>query len=265
MPKISPLASVDPQAHLDADVEVGPFCVIGPHVQIGAGTKLYNNVTVTGHTVIGRDNQLFPNVVIGTPPQDKKHRGAVTRVEIGNGNIFREAVTIHCGSEKGGGVTRVGNGNFLMINAHLGHDVQMANNCVLANNVMIAGHVIVNDNVAMMGGVGVHHFVTVGEFAYIGGYARLHHDVPPFCKIDGADTVRGLNAVGLRRAGVPEEAIEALDDACRRLFYREKPFAVAMAEFDMMNGLNPYVKRLVEFLRQRDRGRHGRYQEAFRK
>ena len=123
---------------------------------------------------------------------------------------------------------------------------------------------LIGDNVAMMGGVGVHHFVTIGEFAYISGYARIHHDVPPFCKVDGADTIRGLNAVGLRRAGVGEADIEALEDACRRLFYREKPFSVAMAEFDTMNGLNRYVKDMINFLKRRDAGKHGRYLESLR-
>ena len=264
MTQVSPLAVVDPSAHVAEDVEIGPFCVVGPDVTIGSGCKLLNHVTITGYTTVGRDNVFFPNCVIGAAPQDRKYRGAKTRLEIGDGNAFREASTVHVGTEKGGGITRVGNNNLLMINAHLGHDVQMGSNCTISNNVMIAGHVVIGDNVAMMGGVGVHHFVTIGEFAYISGYARIHHDVPPFCKVDGADTIRGLNAVGLRRAGVSEPDIEALEDACRRLFYREKPFAVAMAEFDTMNGINGYVKQMINFLKRRDAGKHGRYLESLR-
>jgi UDP-N-acetylglucosamine acyltransferase len=262
--KISPLAVVDPKAHLAENVEVGPFCVVGPDVCIGAGCRLTNHVTIVGHSTIGSNNVFFPHVVIGTAPQDRKHKGATTRVEIGDGNAIREAVTIHVGTEKGGGVTRVGNNNMLMVNSHLGHDVQLGSNCTLANNVMIAGHGVIGDNVNMMGGVGIHHFVTVGEYAFLGGYARIHHDVPPFLKIDGADLVRGLNKVGLARAGFALADIAALDEACRRLFYREKPFAVALAEFDMMNGINPHVKRMIEFLRRRDAGRHGRYLESLR-
>lgn len=265
MPKISPHAVVDPKASLAQDVEVGPFCVVGPEVTLGAGCRLVNTVTIVGNSLIGRDNVFWPNVVIGGAPQDRKYRGAPTRLEIGDGNLFREAVTVHVGSEKGGGVTRVGSGNMLMINAHLGHDVQLGNNCTLANNVMVAGHVTIGDGVNMAGGVGIHHFVSIGEFAFLGGYARIHHDVPPFCKVDGADEIRGLNSVGLRRAGFTEPDIEALEDVCRALFYqREKPFAAIMAQFDMMNGLNPRVKRLIEFLRRRDAGRHGRYLEGLR-
>jgi UDP-N-acetylglucosamine acyltransferase len=138
---------------------------------------------------------------------------------------------------------------------------------VLANNVMIAGHVIVGDYVNMMGGVGVHHFVTIGSYAYIGGYARIHHDVPPFVKVDGADEVRGLNVVGLRRAGYAEEDVSELEAAYRKLFGRKKPMSVAMSEYEqaMSNGINPHVRNLVEFLQRRSRGKHGRYLESLRK
>jgi UDP-N-acetylglucosamine acyltransferase len=264
MSKISSMAVVDPKACLADDVEVGPFCVIGPDVVIGAGCRLMNHVTVMGNTTLGRGNVIFPNVVLGAWPQDRRYKGELTRLEIGDNNLFREAVTIHIGTPKGGGITRVGNNNMLMINTHLGHDVQMGHNCILSNNVMIAGHVIIGDNVNMAGGVGIHHFVTVGEFAFLGGYSRIHHDAPPFCRIDGADLVRGLNSVGLKRNGFSETDIDALSDACRKLFYRDKPFSVAMAEFNSQNGLNPHVRRLIDFLRRRDTGRHGRHLEGAR-
>lgn len=265
MPKISPQAVIDPKAQIADDVEIGPFCVIGPDVSIGQGCRLVNSVTVMGHTSIGPENVFYPNVVIGGPPQDKGYKGDPTRVEIGQNNLFRESVTVHRGTVKGGGITRVGNGNYFMVNSHLGHDVQIGSQCILANNVMIAGHVIVGDKVNMSGGVGVHHFVTIGELAFIGGYSRIHHDVPPYFKVDGADQVRGVNVVGMRRSGFIDDDIDALEDVCRRLFYTdERPFAAVMAEFDTLNGLRPCVKRVIEFLRQRDRGRHGRYLEGRR-
>jgi UDP-N-acetylglucosamine acyltransferase len=262
--KISPHAVVDPHAQLAEDVEVGPFCVIGPDVTIGPGTRLLNNVTVVGRTTIGRDNIIYPNAVLGTPPQDRKDRGDTTRLEIGDNNIIREAVTIHTGTERGGAVTRIGTKNLLMVNVHIGHDAQVGSNCVFVNNVMIAGHVVCGDNVNMMGGVGVHHFVSIGEYAFLGGYARVHHDVPPYCKIDGPDLVRGLNIIGLRRAGFTDDDIDALEEAVRELFYRDRPLSVAMAEFNTSNGLNPYVKTMLEFLKRRDSGRHGRYLEGLR-
>ncbi len=264
MSRISPLAAVDPKAHVAEDVEIGPFCTVGPDVIIEAGTKLLNGASILGHTKVGRNNTLYPGAVLGGAPQDIKYKGAPTRLEIGDGNVFREASTVHRGTEKGGGCSKVGNNNYLMVNAHLGHDCDVGNNCILANNVMVGGHVAIGDGVNMAGGVGVNHFVTIGQYAFIGGYSRIHHDVPPFCKVDGADLVRGVNSIGLRRASFAEEDIESIERACRNLFYHEKPFAVAIAEFDTMNGLNPHVKYMIEFLRRRNMGRHGRYLESLR-
>jgi UDP-N-acetylglucosamine acyltransferase len=264
-PKISPHAQVDDQAEIADDVEIGPFCVVGPHVKIGPGCKLLNNVTILGHTTIGARNVFFPNAVIGAAPQDLKYKGGDTRLEIGDGNVFREAVTVHVGTEKGGGITRVGNSNLLMINSHLGHDVQLGSRCVISNNVMIAGHVVIGNNVSMMGLVGIHHFVTIGDYAYLGGAARIHHDVPPFVKVDGEDKIRALNAIGLKRAGFSDEDIQALKDAVRKIWFgRKKAFSQSLAEFDCMNGINPHVRAMVEFLRRRDLGKHGRYLESLR-
>ncbi len=263
--KIHDRAIIDPLAEIAEDVEIGPFCVIGADVKIESGCRLLNNVTIMGHTTLGKDNICFPNVVLGAAPQDKKYRAEPTRLEIGNSNLFREACTIHVGTEKGGGITRVGDNNLLMVNSHLGHDVRLGSNCVLANNVMIAGHVVCGDYLNMMGGVGVHHFCSIGDYAYIGGYARIHHDVPPFVKVDGSDEIRGLNTVGLRRAGYPDEDIKELEKAYRNLFGKRKPLSVAMNEYDIENGVNPQVKRLVEFLHRRNSGKHGRYLEGQRR
>jgi UDP-N-acetylglucosamine acyltransferase len=267
MPKISPHAVIDPAANIAEDVEIGPFCVIGPEVTIASGCRLLNSVTVLGRTTIGKDNVFFPGAVIGAAPQDKKYKGSSTLLEIGSGNVFREAATLHTGTEKGGGITRAGDNGLYMVNCHIGHDAQVGNDVVISNNVMISGHVIIEDYVSMMGGAGVHHFVTIGKHAYVGAYSRIHHDVPPFCKVDGADLVRGVNATGLRRAGLCEEDITALDEACRVLFSRrknKKPFALALAEYQTCDGLNSHVKELIEFLVLRDSGKNGRYLEALR-
>src|SRR3954466_4717004 len=265
MSKISPLAVVDPKAHIAEDVEVGPFCVVGPNVVVGAGCKLLSHVVMEGHTTVGKDNIFPPFAGIGGAPQDLKYRGGPMKLEIGDGNVIRESVTIHIGTETGGGITRVGSHNLLMVNAHIGHDAHVGSKCIIANNVMLAGHVSVADNVAMMGGVGIHHFVTVGEYSYLAGYAQIHHDVPPYVKVCDSDSIRGVNSVGLKRAGFDGNDIEALESTVRRLFKaREKPFATVLGEFDTQNGINPHVKRLVEFLRQRNNGKHGRYLEARR-
>jgi UDP-N-acetylglucosamine acyltransferase len=259
------MSCVDPKASLASDVEIGPFCRIGGDVVIAEGCRLLSHVVVIGHTKIGRDNIFHPNAVIGDTPQDKKYHDEPTRLEIGNGNIFREGVTVHIGTSGDDACTRIGNNNLFMANSHIGHDAHFEDECVLANNVMIAGHVACASHVNMMGGAGVHHFVTIGEYAYVGGAARIHHDVPPYVKVDGADKVRGINAVGLLRAGFSAQEIEELESACRRLFYKRKPLARAMAEFDTMNGLNPRVKTMVEFLRRRGQSPNGRYLEGLRK
>ncbi len=264
--RISPLAIVDPRASIAEDVEVGPFCIVGPDVTLGPGNKLLSHVVITGLTTIGRDNVFHPHCVMGGAPQDLKYKGEQTRLEVGDNNVFREASTVNIGTEKGGGVTRVGSDNLLMVNAHVGHDAQIGDRCIISNNVMIAGHVVIGNNVVMLGASGVHHFVTIGDFAFIAGQARIHHDVPPFVKVSDDDSIRGVNTVGLRRAGWCDSDVEAVEDAARSLFYaRSKPFTCALADFDTMNGINPQVKRLVEFLRRRDTGKHGRYQEGLRK
>ena len=265
-PRVHPLAAIDPRAEIAADVEVGPFCVVGPHVTLGPGCKLHNNVTIVGHTTVGSDNVFFPNCTLGTDPQDKKFRGESTRLVIGDNNHFREHVTIHVGTDAGGGVTRVGDGNLLMVNVHLGHDVTLGDDCILANNVMLAGHCHIGNRVSMMGGSATHHFVSIGDFAFIGGYARVHHDVPPFVKVDDADQIRGVNVIGLRRGGLGDADIAALEIAGRRLFYskKRKPMSVTIAEFMAESDLNPRVKELVDFLRRRNLGKQGRYLESLR-
>jgi UDP-N-acetylglucosamine acyltransferase len=265
MPSIHPLSAVSPQAKIADDVEIGPFCNIGPGVVLGSGCGLVSHVVILGNTTIGKNNLFFPHCAVGIQPQDKKYRGGTTRLEIGDNNHIRESVTIHLGTEAGGGVTRVGSNNLLMVNAHIAHDAQVGNNCIIGNNAMIAGHVQVGNFVAMMGGVGIHHYVTVGDFAYLAGYARIRKDAPPFLKIDGADIVRGVNTLGLERApGFPRDAIGCLEEACRKLFYgKEKPIALAIEEVEQ-NGAHPKVKELTAFLRRRNSSKNGRYLEALR-
>jgi len=264
-PRISPLALVDPRASIGENVEVGPFCIVGPDVILGPGNKLVSHVVITGHTTVGKSNIFHPNCVIGDIPQDLKFKGETCCLEIGDENVFREAVTIHIGTKTGGGITRIGNNNLLMVNAHVGHDATIGDRCILANNVMIAGHIVIGNNVVLNGAAGVGAFVTIGDFAYIAGAARIHHDVPPYTKVSDDDRVRGLNAVGLRRAGVPENDIAMLEEASRLLFSRRTPQSVAMQELASRNGHHPRITHLVEFLQRRNSGKHGRYLEGLRK
>jgi len=271
MPVIAPNSIISPEAHIADDVEIGPFCVVGPHVCIGAGTKLISHVFIAGRTKIGAGNVIHPFAALGDYPQDLKYKNEPTGLEIGDGNQIREHVTIHTGTTyggtiNGGGITRIGDSNLLMVNAHIGHDCQVGSRNVIANNVMLAGHVVLGNNIVLNGLVGINAWVTVGDYAYIGGAARIHHDVPPFVKVSDKDSIRALNEVGLRRAGFTDDDVTALDDATRRLFVsRSKPLSVTMADFDTNNGINEHVKAMVAFLRRRDSGKYGRYLEGLRK
>lgn len=269
-PSIHKMACVDPRAKIADGVEIGPFCVVGPDVSIGAGTKLLNNVTVTGHTRVGAGNVVFPNAVLGAIPQDKKFVGETTYLEIGDHNQIRENVTIHTGTGKGGGLTKVGSGNLIMCGVHLGHDVFIGDNCVLANNCLLAGHVHLGNNVVLSGMVGIHHYVTVGDYAYTAGMIKITHDVPPFVKMDEDDRIRAVNSLGLRRNGFRDEDINAVEEAIWKLFIAKDrpPMNAVLRQFRdgtyaaLAN--NPHVMRVVEFLERRNLGRHGRYLESLR-
>ncbi len=266
-PRIHKLALVDPKARIGEDCEIGPFCTIGPDVVLGPGNVLQSHVVMTGHTTVGADNRFFPYAVIGCAPQDKKYAGEDTQLTIGDRNSIREAVSMHVGTVGGGGVTRVGSDNLLMVNCHVSHDCQIGSHCILGNNVMLAGHTVIQDRVNMSGAAGTNHFVTVGQFAFVAGQGRVHHDVPPFMKISDDDKIRDVNAEGLKRAGVPAADIEQVERAARLLFFtrkNKKPFAAQMAEFEADPETNPRVMELVAFLRRRDMGRSGRYLESLR-
>ena len=185
MAEISPIAVVDPHATLAEDVVIGPFCVIGPNVKIGRGTVLHNNVTLTGQVIIGEQNEIFPNAVIGCPPQDLTFRGESSATLIGDHNIIRENVTIHRGSAKEQHVTEIGSHNYLMAGTHIAHDCRLGHHIVIANGSLLGGHVHVQDHASISGGVAIHHYTTIGNFSFVAGMSQVRRDVPPFTLIEG--------------------------------------------------------------------------------
>lgn len=269
MKNIHPTACVDPRAQLGEDVEIGPFCFVGPEVILGDRCRLHHRVTVTGRTQIGSENVFFPNAVIGTIPQDLKHRGEPTRLVIGDHNTFREQVTVHLGTCLGGGVTRIGNHNHLMVACHVAHDVVLQDHVILANNTLLAGHVHVEDHVTVAGAAALHHFVTAGRYAFIAGMARITRDVPPYLVTSGYHaTPRRVNDEGLRRWHFTEEQIQALREAYRRLFVRRR---AGEAMVDIINEMldngppDEHVTYLLDSLRRSLlHGVHGRYRESLR-
>ena len=263
--RIAESASVDPAAEIGHDVEIGPFSVVGPHARIQSGTRLLNSVTVMGHVTIGRDNLVYPNVVIGGEPQDISYAGSDTQVLLGDGNIIREGVTINRGSEKEDGITRIGDRNFLMACCHVAHDCKLGSHIIMANGSLLGGHVHVEDHASLSGAVGVHHYTTIGSFSFIGGLSRVLHDVPPFMLCEGAPArPRCINIVALKRHEFSTHVIDSLAEA-HRLIYRAKVGLDAAREILRGNGqLVPQVNQLLTFVEGQQEGRHGRGREARR-
>jgi UDP-N-acetylglucosamine acyltransferase len=264
--KISPLAQIHPDAQIAPDVSIGPYALIGPDVRIGRGTRITHNATIIGNTTLGENNQVFPGAVLGAAPQDLKYQGGKTRLVIGNGNIFRECVTINTGTEKGGGITRIGSNNFFMACSHVAHDCLIEDGVVVANAVLFAGHIKVEEFAYISGGSAFHHYTTIGRLAFVGGLSRVTQDVPPFTIVEGNPAeVRGINVVGLRRRNLSEESIEALKKVFRLIYRSGTTRAAALQKLDETPApLLPEVKYLLEFLHRIDQGKHGRSREALR-
>ncbi len=267
---IHPSAIIEKGAELGKGVKVGPYSYVGPNVKLGDGCELRNGATLVGHTTVGAKCMFFTNCVIGEVPQDLKFKGGKTEVVIGEDNHFRECVTVHAGTELGGGVTRIGNHNRFLVNVHLAHDTQVGSQVVISNNVQIAGHVHVEDWVTMGGLTGIHHFVTVGRYAMLGGYSRITTDVPPYMITQGYPSeVRGVNLEGLKRWGLPASDIDAISRAYRKLYAKRSdqniPFTERLEELHQQNSRNEHVQYLHQFIKRTlSVGNSGRYLESLR-
>jgi UDP-N-acetylglucosamine acyltransferase len=252
---IHPLAFVDPAAQLGDGVTVGPFAVIGPRVEIGDGTEIGAGAQVQGPTRIGRENRIHPHAAIGFDPQDLKFQGEEVRLEIGDRNQFREFCTVHRGTSKGGGVTRVGSDGLFMAYAHIAHDCQVGNRVVFANNATLAGHVEVHDDANISAFSSVHQFCRVGRHAYVGGYTVATMDALPFVKTVGQKPAcYGLNSIGLKRKGMPLETIRRLEAAYRILVRSRLPTPRALEQIRAELAGDPQVDYLVAFVESAQRG-----------
>lgn len=221
MTDIHPTALVDPKAELDSGVSVGPYTVIGPNVKVGAGTRIGSHCVIEGHTTIGRDNRVYQFVSLGSDNQDKKYAGEPCELIIGDRNTIREYSTYHIGTVQGGGVTRLGNDNWMMAYTHLAHDCIVGNNTIFANNAQLAGHVEVGDWVILGGFTVVHQFVRIGAHAMTAMCSLLFADVPPFVMAQGQPAAgRSMNFEGLRRRGFSPQRISAIK-AMHKALYRD--------------------------------------------
>jgi UDP-N-acetylglucosamine acyltransferase len=250
MAKIHPSALVDPKARLGEDVEIGPYCIIGDEVRIGARTRLMSHVVVDGITTIGEDCIVHPFARLGGEPQHTAHKGEPTRLVIGDRNLIREQVTMHCGTAGGGGVTTVGSDGVFYVGVHVAHDCHVGNNVVMPNAATLGGHVVVGDYAYISGLAGVHQFVRIGRHAFVGAQAAVARDVIPYGTVWGNHAhLEGLNLVGLKRRGFSREQINTLRAAYRLLFAEEGTFQERVDDAAETYADAPEVMEIIDFIR----------------
>jgi UDP-N-acetylglucosamine acyltransferase len=248
-------AIIHPRAQIAAGVSVGAYSIIGEHVSIGAGSTIGAHVVIDGHTTIGCDNQIFQFNSLGAVPQDKKYAGEPTRLEIGDRNIIREFCTFNIGTLQDGGVTRIGNDNWIMAYVHLAHDCHVGNHTVFANNASLAGHVEVGDYAILGGFTGVHQFCKIGAHVMTGISSVIFKDVPPYLMIGGQPAApHGMNNEGLKRRGFSVAALTGLKRAYKLLYRDGLTVAEAQTQLALLAQDVPEVQAMVDFLAQSERG-----------
>lgn len=220
MTTIHPTAVIEPGAQLADDVEIGAFAYVGAAVVLGAGTRLHHHASVEGNTMLGVKCEVFPFACLGGKTQDLKYRGGNPGLRVGDRNVFREYVTVHCATHEGD-FTWIGSENTFLASSHIAHDCVLGSRIVMSNGAVLAGHVQVGDHVVIGGYGGVHQFCRVGAHAMVSAFAKLVQDLPPFFIADGTPAaVRAVNRVGLERGGFTPEQLERVKQL-HRLLYRQ--------------------------------------------
>lgn len=250
--KVHPTAVVAEGALLGEGTEVGPLAVIESGAVVGDHCRIHAHAVIRGSIRMGNGNEVFEGAVLGGPPQDLKYRDSESYLEIGNGNVFREGVTVHKATGKGAS-TRIGNHCFLMACAHVAHECILGDHVILANNVALAGHVEIESGAFLSGGVVVHQFSRIGGCSMTGGNAKVEKDVLPYFLVDGVPArTRGLNLIGLKRAGFSADAVQTLKRAYRILFRPGGRLEVKLAELRRLE--TPEIVHLVRFIEGSQRG-----------
>ena len=249
MANIHPSALIEDGAILGAGVEIGPFCFVGRGVRLGDGVKLQSHVVVMGNAEIGSETELWPHAVLGGSAQYRAESTQDDTIRVGANNVIREFVTINCGTQKGGGITEVGDGCYLMASSHIGHDCHIGNNVTLTNGVGLAGHVTVGDNVIIGGLTAVLQFVRIGHDAFVGGMSGLTTDVIPYGLAQGPRAyLQGLNLIGLKRKKIPRERIHTLRGAYRDLFHGSAPLSERVEVAKGRWNDSPEVNEIISFI-----------------
>lgn len=252
---VHPTAIVHPGAHIAESAEIGPYAVIGEHVRIGARTTVGPHTVIEGWTEIGEDNRIFQFASVGAIPQDLKYHGEKAFLKIGDRNTIREFVTMHLGTEDGGGETVVGDDNLFMAYAHVAHDCRVGNRVILANAATLAGHVIIDDHAIIGGLSAIHQFTRIGGHVMVSGGSIVVQDIPPFTIAQGdrAKTV-GLNLVGMKRRGFSRESINAVKKAYRTMFRAGLRTEEALKHLEEGSAAFPEVKEFTDFIQNSERG-----------
>lgn len=252
---IHPTALIDATAEIADDVNIGPYSVIGAHVKIGAGCKIGPHVVIEGPTVMGENNTFYQFGSIGAAPQDKKYAGEPTTLVIGNGNTFRENVTLNRGTVQDRGETTIGDDNWVMAGVHIAHDCIIGNHCIFANASALAGHVIVGDWAILGGYTLVHQFCHIGAHSFCGMGSVINQDVPNFITVSGnLAGPRGLNLEGLKRRGYEKEQIQLIKKAYRALYRTGRRLEEALVEIECLNDEKGTLTDLIQFLKNSQRG-----------
>jgi UDP-N-acetylglucosamine acyltransferase len=251
-----PTAIIDPGAKVPASCTIGPYCVIGPEVELGESCELISHVTIYGPSKIGAHNRFFPFCAIGGEPQDLTYSGQKTRLEMGDHNVVREFATINRGTEKGGGLTRVGSHTLIMAYAHIAHDNVVGDRVIMANAATLAGHVTIEEWATVGAFSAVHQFTRVGAHAYVGGGTIVTKDVLPFAKVVAPREARtyGLNAIGLERRGFTKERIAKIHHAFRVLLNSKMNTTQALENLKSEGDQGEDVAMLVRFIEESQRG-----------
>ena len=253
---IHELADVHPEAMIADDVEVGPWTSIGPRVEIGAGSWVGPHVVIKGPTKIGRNNKVYQFSSIGDDPQDVTYQGEDTFLEIGDNNVIREYCMINRGTVKGGGLTELGNNNFLMAYVHIGHDCHVSNDIIMTNYAALSGHVTIEDHAIIGGYSAIHQFCTIGKYSFVTKATYITKDVLPYIIVAGnsSPSAFGLNSVGLKRHGFAQETIDQLRRAYKIIFRKGNTVQQAIADLlEMVPGC-PEIKSLIDAMQNSERG-----------
>ena len=241
-------AIIDPKAKIASNVKIGAYSIIGPDVEVNENTIIHSHVSISGQTIIGKENKIYPFASIGNDPQDLKYNGEKTKLIIGDNNTIREYVTINPGTIGGGGKTKIGNNCLFMISSHVAHDCIVGDNVIIANNVPLGGHAIIEDNVVIGGNSAVQQFTRIGKMAMIGGMTGVLHDVIPYGLSTGnRNSLQGLNLIGLRRAKFENKDILELSDAYKKIFATKN----INENISKLNGSfqeNSLVKNVIDFI-----------------